>query len=101
MGLQSLNAETIESWAARLKCANNAWAIVEALINCPEPNYQTACSIMFDLSWVQHRDWLNRAVAHFEDVVSKPPYAGTYLNAAWLYEYVTYYTTDVEKSPEA
>lgn len=88
----------LESWAKELGVDNNPWAIAEYLVNTAK-NYDTACAIMFGLSWSDEvqKAYLRRAA----DAMALLPtqYPDTHFPADWLYQWLVYYTEEVEKLP--
>lgn len=86
----------MESWAKELGVPNSPWSIAEYLVNTAK-NYDTACAIIFELRWDLHKDYLRRAA----DEMAKLPgqYPGSVFTAAWLYDWMQYYITEVEAIP--
>ena len=87
----------MKSWAEQLGVPNNPWAIVEVLVNSVK-NYDTACAVMFGLNWIDNKAWLIRARDELAKLPEQYPTV-SHFPADWLYNWMTYYTTEVEALP--
>jgi hypothetical protein len=89
----------MKEWSKRFGLDNNAdasWGVCEQLVNGTK-NYDTACAVMFDLSWAHHREYLERASAELKQYASQ--YPNNRILAQDLYNWVVWYETDKEKNP--
>lgn len=63
-------------------------------------NFDTAISILFGaISWVDHRDWLRRAVTAFTAWAAQPMDWESDEMPTCLYNWAVYYDAEVEKAP--
>lgn len=88
--------EFLTDWARQLKCANDPWSIAVHLINVNR-NYSTAMATCFGLSWMQHKEYLQRATKYFQENWNP---ASDVATIEWLTAFVEHYTVEVEKYPE-
>jgi len=98
MSMDLLPETVIIPWAEKLGCSPDAWSIIVVLVNKAK-NYDTATAMMFELGWVEHRDWLRRASDTLRTTLSSPEYQGHVADAQWLYEFSQYYIKEVESDP--
>lgn len=87
--------EFIAHWASVMKAPAEPYALAVTLIN-KNRNYQTAMALIFGLSWVHHKEYLQRVCKYFEANWSAEDVA----NVEWLTAFVDHYVTEVEKYPE-
>ena len=88
----------IEDWAKQLGVANNAWAIVEAMVNTAK-NFDTACALMTNLSWKDsaHRSYMERMSPELQKYVKEN---GVALSQNDLHAWLTWYITEIEELPQ-
>jgi hypothetical protein len=76
-------------------CENNPYVIAAHYINRYK-NVSTAMGVMFGLSWVQHKDYLQAVVKNFNESFDIKSNEAT---PEWLAEYAQYYVTEVAPYP--
>lgn len=85
----------IADWCKQLKIENSVWALTVHLVTAK--NYATAVSLMLELSWRVHRDYLNRAEKALEEWHRQSKYCA--VSATDLYNFADYYTKNIEAIP--
>ncbi len=91
----ALRDKFIADLAKIYKCEPNAYACAMVAYN-EHKNYQTACSLLFGLSFRTHKDWLERVAKYWKDNDTDP----APIDVAWLEAFQQMYITDVEQYPE-
>ena len=87
------------AWAKQLGVPNNPWFIVEHLINVAH-NWDSAVSIMFELSWRFHKDYLDRALKDLKAWAGPTVEKGGKVTANELYGFMDFYIKNTEALPK-
>lgn len=91
----SADPEFLADYAKVLGCKAEVFEMACVLIN-KYKNFQTACAIMFGLSFRDNRDYLVKCAEHLQSVLVP----GTVATSQWLVQFRDYYMSEVEKYPE-
>ncbi|MBA3761762.1 MAG: hypothetical protein H0X04_00265 [Chthoniobacterales bacterium] len=89
----------MEAYAKQLGCDNDPWSLATTLVNMPKTrNYQTACALIFGLSFVTHKEYLLRAAKLLEQQHTEAEHFD--VTNDWLIDWRNYFMAEVEEYPK-
>lgn len=84
----------ITRWAKLLKCKDTEFDVAVTLINGPK-NFESAMAIIFGLSYMEHKEWLNKCSKYFKANFPENSIATVEFLAAFQKHYIE----EVDKYP--
>ena len=88
----------IEKWAKMFKCKPDAYSVSAELVN-HHKNFQSACAVVFNLSFRYHKEWLVASSDYLKKMWSQYPKEAK-ADASWMYQFQQHYINEVAKYPE-